>query len=423
MGLPRRLVLVVVAVLATATPLTGQSLAAPVSKPEGVESPAPLSLEEAVRLASERHPLVRAAAGSVRAVRGAAREAAAFPNPIVEWSREGVGGLPTEDRFLTASLPLDLSARRLALRSAVGAETLQARADSAALVRQVEYEAATAYVHAALATELLALETARREALEAIADFDANRLREGAVAEVAAMRARLEADRARLDEAEARAEASRARAELARAIAIPVEDMPPLEPLRSPRTTALDLESALQIAFGSRPELQAARAGVEAARHHLRAERRGVIPEVELIGGIKETAGDRGAVIGMSVPIPLFDRNGGARERASGDRQVAEAVLDDTRARVEAEVVAAYTAYHDLLRALPAERKALGATGEEVARIIEAAYREGGATLVEVLEARRAAAESRASELRWIAQLQLALLDLNLAIGVPLVEP
>ena len=101
---------------------------------------------------------------------------------------------------------------------------------------------------------------------------------------------------------------------------------------------------------------------------------------------------------------------------------MAEALVRDAEARVEAEVTAAVTAYHDLLRALPADRKALGSDGEEVARIIEAAYREGGATLVEVLEARRAAADARASELRWIAQLRLALLDLNLAIGAPLVE-
>ena len=55
-----------------------------------------------------------------------------------------------------------------------------------------------AYWRAALGSELLAVATEERQARENIASFDATRFREGAVAEVAAIRTRLEADRARI---------------------------------------------------------------------------------------------------------------------------------------------------------------------------------------------------------------------------------
>src|SRR5690606_9067845 len=266
------------------------------------------------------------------------------------------------------------------------------------------------------------VEAARREAIEGIAAFDAIRLAEGAVAEVAAMRTRLEADRARLAEAEARAEASRALAELAHALALPVDSVRRLEPVPFPALAPPSLEAMLERAITDRPELQAARAEAEAARHRRSAARRGLVPEFALVGGVKETGGERGAIFGVSVPVPLFDRNGGARERAAGELLIADALVRDAESRVRAEVTAAVLAYEELLTALPADRKALGSDGEEVARIMEAAYREGGASLVEVLEARHAAADARASELRWAAQLQLALLDLNRATGAPIVE-
>lgn len=399
--------------------LPGASIAPAAPAPEQA---APLTLRDAVRIARERRPLIQAAAGHVRAIRGEARQDGAFPNPTLGWQREGIGDTLDEDRFLTAELPIDLSGRRLAVRAAGNAAVRGARADSLALLRQVEYDAAAAYIHAALALELLAVEAARREAIEGIAAFDAIRLAEGAVAEVAAMRTRLEADRARLAEAEARAEASRALAELAHALALPVDSVRRLEPVPFPALAPPSLEAMLERAITDRPELQAARAEAEAARHRRSAARRGLVPEFALVGGVKETGGERGAIFGVSVPVPLFDRNGGARERAAGELLIADALVRDAESRVRAEVTAAVLAYEELLTALPADRKALGSDGEEVARIMEAAYREGGASLVEVLEARHAAADARASELRWAAQLQLALLDLNRATGAPIVE-
>ena len=50
------------------------------------------------------------------------------------------------------------------------------------------------------------------------------------------------------------------------------------------------------------------------------------------------------------------------------------------------------------------------------------AYAAGGATLLELLDARRAHAEALATSLRWGVEVRLARLDLNRAIGAPLLE-
>jgi cobalt-zinc-cadmium efflux system outer membrane protein len=395
----------------------GDTVAAPTAPPTNV-----LSLDDAVAAARAHHPRVEAAAGRLLAARGAARQHAAFTNPSLEVKQEGVKNGFTPDRFLVASVPLDISGRKLALRAAGGAAVTGARADSAAAIRDVEYLAAASYWKAALADALVKLAAEHRAALDDLAAYDAVRLREGAVAEGAALRTRLEADRARIAEASARAEGARARADLARALGMAPESIPALEPLPPPEPTLPTVEDALRRARSERPELKAADAQIDAARHRRTAERLGFLPELALIGGYKEAGGVRGGVFGVSVPLPLVNRNGGAREQAAGELRVAESHRRETELQLQAEVASSLEAIEELLRALPPEQRGLGARGDEVARIVEGAYREGGATLVELLEARRAAADAHATALRWAAELRLALLDLNRATGAPILE-
>lgn len=408
----------------------------PATLPARAQQPAPsgsapvLTLAEALALARERNPGVRAAAGHVMATRGEARLVGAFPNPEAEWRIESIDTPLEPDRFLTATLPIDISGRRLALRSSGRAAVMSARADSLAQIREIEFRAATAYWEAALAESLLGAATTQREALEGIAEYDATRLREGAVSEAAALRTRLEADRARIDEATARTALARARAELARVLGIPADSIPRLEPLTGERTVASSpaplplptLDDALARARAERPELRSATAAVDAARLRRSAARRALIPEIGLTGGVKTTEGITGAVIGITMPVPLFDRNGGARELAAGELRIAESRLRATEAAIAAEVAAALEAVEALLAALPHDDRDLGSRGREVAEIMEAAYREGGATLVELLEAQRAAADALASALRWNADLRIAILELNRATGAPILE-
>lgn len=385
-----------------------------------------LSLADAVALARERHPGIEAAAGQLMAVRGSARQLGAFPNPVAEWRVEGKNSALDPDRFLTATLPLNLSGRRLALRSSGRAAVRSAEAEATARIRAVEFNAATAYWSAALAQSLLEAATAQREALAGIAEYDAIRMREGAISEATLLRTRLEADRARIAEATARTEYARARAELARALATSADSIPRLEPLiAAPAKASWRLPTAadaLARARVERPELHAATGAVDAARLRRTAERRATLPEIGLTGGMKTTNGVSGAVVGITMPLPLFDRHGGAREAAAGELRVAEAHLRDTEAAITTEVTAALEAAHALLTALPPEARDLGGRGREVAEIMEAAYREGGATLLELLEARRAAADALAAALHWHADFRIALLELNRAIGAPILE-
>jgi outer membrane protein TolC len=78
--------------------------------------------------------------------------------------------------------------------------------------------------------------------------------------------------------------------------------------------------------------------------------------------------------------------------------------------------------YRRLVEAFPAESVALSERGAEVARIAGTAYREGAISLVELLDARRAHADARATASTWAVELAMARIELFRALGAPIVE-
>jgi outer membrane protein, heavy metal efflux system len=388
------------------------------------------SLADAAASARRQHPLLTAAGGRRRLVVGTARQEAALPNPTIEWRKENLNSPLARDEFVTAALPIDLYGRRAALRSAGALTATRAAQDSSTSARQVEFDVARAYWRATLAFALQDAATTQRRAVDTIARIESERAKQGAVPVGAALRARLEADRARLTEASARAELERARGDLARALATPFDSvLRPTESLRVDSGIAVPTIAAL-LAIGRerRPELLAARARIDETSRRQLAERLGTLPAVGLQVGTKRTSGYMTGTVALGMAIPLFDRNGGNRERARGDVIVAESELRSMQATVDADVISAARAYATLLaeydRAIAPDAvgdglRDLDIRGAHVATIAATAYREGAISLFELLDAERLRAEVRVAALRAAVEVHMARLDLFRALGLP----
>lgn len=385
----------------------------------------PLTVTGAMALARTHHPALAVASARRRTAVGAARQEAALPNPVLEWRQENVGSPFERDRFVTLSQPIDLTGRRLALRAESGFVDERAEADSVTAARGVEAAAARAYWGASLALALLDVAATQAADAERLALVETDRAREGAVAGLVAMRAGVEAERARLAEATARVEWTRAHAELARALGVDTDALPPVPPMAlatrpSAPVPAVDALSAA--AFEQRSDLVALRAAVDAARRRRSAENRAVIPDVSLQLGTMQSAGFTARTFGLAVPLPLLDRNAGGRERAAGSLDLAEAELRAAEHAARTEVTGAVESLSSLLAAPGPSADSLATRAAEVARVAHAAYADGGVSLFELLDARRAHAEALTAALRWSAELHRARLELNRASGAPLTE-
>ncbi len=176
------------------------------------------------------------------------------------------------------------------------------------------------------------------------------------------------------------------------------------------------------------PAEQAARAAVEASVLDLAAARRGRFAGINLLTGVE--FGDPGGgetgllpVLGISVPLPLFNRQRGEIAMAEADRSRAEAEL----AMASMEAAALRLRMRQLAaasRAMAASDDSLLRSAERVAAMATTAYREGEAPLATVLEARRTARETRLARTGHLADLLVAMsvlrfLDATLSGSAP----
>ena len=383
---------------------------------------APLDLAAALHVARTSGPLRKIADAREMAGSGRVGESGQWPNPSIEWRRENLGSSLQPDIFATAYIPLDLTGRRLALRQATGAGRLRVQADAVAERREAEMEVARAWLHAAAADGALAVATRQLEALTEIASVDATRLREGLVSEAVGLRTQLEADRARVSLVTATGDAARARAQLARVLGMRPDVLPTLAVLAAPAMPAApDSITVKAVALRARPEVRAREAALREAQRRYTAERRGLIGDMQLQGGSKQTSGFMTGQIGLAMPFPLFNRNDAARQRSRGEYAEAQALRDDMLNQVEGGVGAAWRAYVASRGAAQAA-STFDARGREIARIARVAYREGHATLTELLDAERAATDAMNTHLRWAADAWLSRLEFERALGARLDE-
>ncbi len=357
--------------------------------PHGAAAQRPVRLAEALDSALARAPGVAIARADSAAARARLATARAFPNPALALGY-------TKDipqRHLEVEQPLEYpwvrSARVHAARAAAAGAAYSLEAERAALRYQVE----TAYVRAAASTELLRL-SQRNTA-------DGGELLRIAQAREAA------GDASRLDVALARVTAGQLRTEaLADSLAaldagfeLQVlmgidSDTLRVQPADSLAGLALDVPAGIPTTL----RVDAARLELESSRAGLSLARRGRLPVPAVRFGFDQgdPSGEETGLLptlGVSLPLPLFNRGGGEVAAAAAEAQRARAILADAE-RDAGAALAAAGRRRDIARTQLERDRAVAEDAEQVARMAATAYREGESPLVNVIEAQRNARDA-----------------------------
>jgi cobalt-zinc-cadmium efflux system outer membrane protein len=139
--------------------------------------------------------------------------------------------------------------------------------------------------------------------------------------------------------------------------------------------------------------------------------------DVTPYAGYRRVGVDNTVVAGVTVPLPFGNRNQGGIARAEAEELVAEANLRLARNRALAEVETAYRAYESAREQVRAYEAGILRQADESRDITLAAYREGVADLVALLDAQRARSEVRANYYRALFDYYASVFQLSLATG------
>lgn len=405
--------------LAVISAVVAASILVPMQSAAG-QTPRRITLEEALALFAQNNLELRLARMNAAEADGLARQSGAFANPTLKGTHEPLssGDIRSSESYVILDQPLEWPGTRAARREAGTRLAASARAELAADSLRLAFEVKRAYTAAARAEQdehvLDRVLHVFREGEESADE----RYEQGDISLYDARRIRVERTRYEALRAEAELDAAEARRTLA-LLVLPGEDELQLAPADSlsGQPPAIETEPAIDIATRRR-EVAAREAAVEAARAAATLARRERIPDVTLSGGYKrQSDGLTGAFLGVSLPLPLWDRRGGAIDAASARVIAAEARLVLTRRLVENDVAGALARHRSLLRRADLLRDAGAADATDLLDIAQVAYDEGEMELIGLLDAAEALRESRLIETRLRADLWESYYDLERAIG------
>ncbi|HEY3600049.1 MAG TPA: TolC family protein, partial [Paraburkholderia sp.] len=192
-----------------------------------------------------------------------------------------------------------------------------------------------------------------------------------------------------------------------------LDAVPPVEPLPQ-----------LLQRLDDAPMSRTARAEVLRANAVIAVEKATRIPDITVSAGMKRivTGGApiNQAVIGISIPLPLFNTNRGALLEAVHQAGKANAYRDSERARLQLELTQAYANYAnaaDQARrlktdVLPAARQSFDAMSR--------GYELGKFGFLDVLDAQRTLSQSQSQYVQALADAHRAYADIGRLVGAPL---
>lgn len=378
-----------------------------------------LSLDTALTTALAHHPDLRAAMLEREASEGATQQAGAWQNPelstLVEDTRQA-----TRTTTIQLNQPIELGGKRAARISAARAAQSQAEMDVAARCAQVRSQVMAAFHGVAVAQERVRLSDELARLSSQAREAASKRVLAGKVSPVEELKAQVAEAQALSASTAAQAEWRAAVAQLRQALGDPTVKFERVDPGIG-RLPSAGLWEPLAQRLDASPAI--ARAQQEIARRQalIDLERARRIPDLTVSLGAKrdQQLGRDQPLVGVSLALPLFDRNQGAILEASRREDKARAEFDALRASVQAQAVQALSQLNAALaqaqtlreKVLPAARQAFAASTK--------GYELGKFGFLDVLDAQRTLFEAETQALSAAAQAYQADARLLELLGEP----
>jgi cobalt-zinc-cadmium efflux system outer membrane protein len=395
--------------------------------PLTLQAPRPLTLPEVVDRFLRRNLAVEAARQRVDIARAERIASRLRPNPRVIFLADQFalsGPTPFSELYELSAIweqTIERSEKRR-LRGEVGDLTVSlAEAQLADVLRQRLADVKRAFYEAVLSASALDLALQNRRSFDDLVGLNQTRFEEGAIPEGDLIKVKLE--RVKFNTAVAQAQLAVRQATIKLLVLLDAEDVDSATPVGGEFTFAaapLDLNALRAQALQRSTALHVAERGVGLAERRIGLEQARAATELTPFVGYKRLGPDNTILFGVSVPLPLFDRNQGGIARAQAEAGLARTELLQTRTRILAELENAFRTWESARdRVLVFERELL-AQADESRAIALAAYREGAVDLLAVLEAERARTDVRQHYLQALFDFQVSLVALEAATGTEL---
>lgn len=400
------------------------------------------SSNDLVRRALASNAELAAARLDIERARARLSQAGLRPNPTLDFEQTTgrfTGAAGESEVSVGLAVPVELGGKRRRRIELARAEFEAAGAEVADRERRLANEVRASYAEAlASIRELGTLEELNNIDLQTTRFIQA-RVNEGETAPIELNQLRVEVERLRSRRAlvEGRLQASLLR--LKSLTGVPANELVRLrEDIASPGLAPppTSVEAATDIALRSRPDLKLARLNVEVAQAGLRLARSYAVPDITAFTKYSQgrsvfddtpvgvlTDRDKLVTFGVSVGIPIFNRNQGAKAEATAAITQAERRLEFVEAIVRSEVQSAFARYEAARVAVSTFEQGVIPRSTENIRTIRAAYQIGAFSITDLLVEQRRLVDAQREFTEALAEQYRALADIQAAIGAIANQP
>ena len=409
---------------------------APCQDPPASALPSPLGLREAIRMAWERNPAVRAAGNGVEIAEALRLDASKRLNPAISFMSENWRAFSpdqgpffqTQDITTRFDYELETGGRReLRTREAsLAVETAQASLEDRR--RLLALEVQRVYFRAVLAQSNLELAGGILEEINRLIGLNQVRYTNGEISGGELKRSELERLRFLDDVLASELALRNAKSELLALLGFSQLDhdfqLAETLPVDAARPAGLASLAALvsngelqERAMRQRPDLQAALREEQRADTETLRQRAIRSPNVTLGGGYKRAGPFNSLIFGVTVPLKIFNRNEGGIARAEAELARARNQAALTRTALLLDVQKASHAVRiNQQRVRYIESEYLN-RAEESRRIASVSYRLGETSLTDLLDTERVYRETRRIYHQALYDYRISLYELAAAVG------
>jgi cobalt-zinc-cadmium efflux system outer membrane protein len=190
-----------------------------------------------------------------------------------------------------------------------------------------------------------------------------------------------------------------------------------------PLVVSFSLDELRQAALETRPDVQAAQRGIDAAQRNLDLAYSQRHRDIDVALEYQRNGGDN--TVGATVSFPLFlsHKFEGQINQGLAQVQQASVALDQAKLQAMADVEKAYQAYQSSRQVLQVYTTEALTKAEESFRIAGVSYRQGATSLLELQDAQRTLNQTRVAANQAFFDYRMSLFQLEQATGKSLVKP
>ncbi len=394
-------------------PIAHAAISADIQKPA-----AEITLQEALNLALNANPEIAVAMREREAVEGVKTQAAIRPNPSISTSIQDTRSA-NRQTFLQLNQEIELGNKRQARIDAADSFYNQASAGLESKKTEIHANVVTAFYEVLIAQERLSLAKSSLEIANLALDAASKRVKAGKSAPVEETKSKIAEASAKIEMVQANLQLANSRNRLA---ALWGGTLPTFERAQGSVTMIPDVAALneLSVMLEIAPAIKLAKIEIDTRSALTSIERSKATPNITISAGVvnnQELGGLNQALFGLSIPIPVFDRNQGNLQEAVGRQYKAQDALIALKNQLSAELSSQYARLQAAKQATESLKTEILPGAQSAFEAATKGFSAGKFNFLDVLDAQRTLGQAKSQYIQTLLEVHLAVAEIERILG------